>query len=290
MKVLLDTDIGSDIDDAVCLAYLLANRDCDLLGITTVSGEPVERAKLASVLCIAAGKPRIPIFPGAEAPLSGTQRQPIAKQAAVLPRWDHERRYPEGGAIEFMAETIRANPGEVTLLAIGPMTNVGRLFQRHPDVPSMLKGLMLMSGRFGPKPADAHADHEWNVFCDSVAADVLYRTGVPSHRSVGLDVTMHVQLPQQEVRRRFSTHPLLRAVLDMAEVWYREDRVMTFHDPLAAACLFEPDLCGFQRGTVSVEMDRGITRWQPTNNGPHEVALTVNAARFFDAYFEAFST
>jgi len=62
-KILLDTDIGSDIDDAVCLAYLLANPDCDLLGITTVTGDTVKRASMASVLCKIAGR-NIPIHPG----------------------------------------------------------------------------------------------------------------------------------------------------------------------------------------------------------------------------------
>lgn len=68
-KVILDTDIGSDIDDAVALAYLLKHPQCQLMGITTVSGEPIERAKLASALCIAAGKPDIPIYPGTENPI-----------------------------------------------------------------------------------------------------------------------------------------------------------------------------------------------------------------------------
>src|SRR5262245_50589217 len=119
-KVLLDTDIGSDIDDAVCLAYLLAQPECELLGITPVSGEAERRAMLASALCQVAGA-RIPIFPGAESPLLGPQRQPRAPEADALERWAHERAFPQGQAVEFMRQTIRAHPGEVTLLAIGPM-------------------------------------------------------------------------------------------------------------------------------------------------------------------------
>jgi purine nucleosidase len=84
-KVLLDTDIGSDIDDAVCLAYLLAHPECDLLGITTVSGQPVERAQLASALCKVAGKD-VPIYPGTADPLLIPQRQTRARQSAALPR------------------------------------------------------------------------------------------------------------------------------------------------------------------------------------------------------------
>src|SRR5512147_2326704 len=114
-KVLLDTDIGTDVDDAVCLAYLLAHPDCELLGITTVTGEAEKRASLVSVLCQAAGKD-IPIYPGADHPMQGQQRQPIAQQAAVLPRWPHEADFPKGQAVDFLAETIRSHAGEVTLL------------------------------------------------------------------------------------------------------------------------------------------------------------------------------
>src|SRR5215207_7526723 len=111
-KLLLDTDIGSDIDDAVCLAYLLAQPECELLGITTVSGEPEQRAMLASALCRVVSR-QVPIFPGAEAPLLGRQRQPRAPQASALTRWAHEERFPRGQAVEFLRQTIRAHPGEV---------------------------------------------------------------------------------------------------------------------------------------------------------------------------------
>src|SRR5512143_1335637 len=82
MKLLLDTDIGSDIDDAVCLAYLLANDRCELLGITTVTGEPQKRACLASALCAVAGK-HVPICSGSPLPLLIPQRQTEAPQAAA---------------------------------------------------------------------------------------------------------------------------------------------------------------------------------------------------------------
>ena len=80
INFLLDTDIGSDIDDAVCLAYLLANPACDLLGITTVSGEADLRAAIASALCKVAGR-SIPIYPGRDEPLLIAQKQPHAPQA-----------------------------------------------------------------------------------------------------------------------------------------------------------------------------------------------------------------
>src|SRR5512142_934736 len=115
-KILLDTDIGTDVDDAVALAYLLSHPDCELLGITTVTGEAVKRASLASAVCRAAGKD-VPIYPGAEHPMQDKQRQPLAQQAAVLPRWSHQSDFPNGHAVDFLADTIRAHPSEVKLLS-----------------------------------------------------------------------------------------------------------------------------------------------------------------------------
>ena len=130
-KVLFDTDIGTDVDDAVCLAYLLSHPGCELLGITTVTGEVEKRASLASVLCKAAGKD-IPIYPGADYPMRGEQRQPVAQQSAALPRWPHETHFPKNQAVGFMAETIRSHPGEVTLLAVGPPDKCGHAIYSAP--------------------------------------------------------------------------------------------------------------------------------------------------------------
>jgi purine nucleosidase len=130
IKMLLDTDIGSDIDDAVCLAYLLAQPECELLGITTVTGEAAARASLASALCLVAGK-SIPIYPGREEPLLIAQQQPLAPQAAALSRWPHATDFPRGQAVEFLRQTIRRHPGEVVLLCIGPLTNVAEIGRAH---------------------------------------------------------------------------------------------------------------------------------------------------------------
>ncbi len=316
-KMLLDTDIGSDIDGAACLAYLLANQECDLLGITTVTGQAELRSQLASALCRAAGKD-IPIYSGVEQPLLIEQRQKTAPQAAALLRWPHGENFPTGEALEFMRRTIHAYPGEVTLLAIGPQTNVGLLLAADPQIPALLKRLVMMGGVFTEYagqnlsclPASQDLSHpparqdlpdaiatpgtskierlEWNIMLDPHAAAIVYHSLIGVHRSVGLDVTLQVTLPADEVRRRFES-PLLRPVLDFAEVWFRDQDKITFHDPLAAATIFAENICVFERGRIEVDLNPGQslgkTCFTPDPAGRHQVALEVDPHAFFAEYF-----
>lgn len=290
IKVILDTDIGSDIDDAVALAYLLANPRCDLLGVTTVTGEPIRRAQMASALCQVAGR-KIPIFPGTDTPFLVAQRQPRAPQADALNRWPHAQNFPAGQAVAFLRDMIRANPGEVTLLTIGPLTNIGLLFTLDPEIPSLLKSLVMMCGVFTNRLAGV-GPLEWNAILDPTATAVAYARPVAQHRSIGLDVTCQVTMDAAEVRRRFQA-PLLRPVLDFAEVWFEHVDRITFHDPLAATTIFDPEICAFERGKVEVELTSprlaGCTLWSPDPAGPHEAALRVDPQRFFSHYFSFFS-
>ncbi len=285
-KVLFDTDIGSDIDDAVALAYLLAQPECELLGITTVSGHTQQRAQMASALCQHAHKD-VPVFPGREAPLLGQQQQPLAPQAAALERWPHTRDFPRGEAVMFLRQVIRAHPGEVILLATGPLTNVAALFAADDEIPSLLKGLVLMGGMFASRHRNGGL-LEWNIMLDPQAAAIVYHSPVATHRSVGLDVTQTVTMEAVEVRTRFQAPPLL-PVLDFAEVWFQSRPKVTFHDPLAAATLFDENICRFERGQVEIELASprlaGLTHWTPRRDGPHAVALEVDQARFFQHYF-----
>ncbi len=289
-KILLDTDIGSDIDDAVCLAYLLAQPACELVGITTVSGEVEKRAQMASALCNVAGK-RVPIYPGVERPLLTDPLQLKASQAAALDKWDHDLSFPQGQAVSFMQETIRRHPGEVVLLTIGCLTNAALLFAADPEIPSLLKGMVTMGGKYANSLADLPL-REWNAVQDPYATALVYQRELPYHRSVGLDVTCQVIMDAAAVKERFQS-PLLKPVLDFAEIWFDHvDRIL-FHDPLAAATIFDDGICQFSKGTVSVELSSkklmGMTHWSfDAKNGRHDVALSVEPERFFDHFFSVF--
>jgi inosine-uridine nucleoside N-ribohydrolase len=236
----------------------------------------------------------VPIYPGAEAPLLVAQRQPLAPQAAALDRWEHQKQFATGEAIEFMRQTIRANPGEVTLLAIGPLTNVALLFRTDPEIPALLKSLVMMCGVFTNRLSGV-GPTEWNAICDPHAAAIVYGAKVNRHRSIGLDVTCQVTMPAEQVREKFTT-PLLKPVLDFAQIWFERASLLTFHDPLAATTIFEEGICHFHRGQVEVELAsprlQGLTYWEedPAANSDawHEVALEVDSAKFFEHYFSVF--
>jgi purine nucleosidase len=286
-KVLLDTDPGSDIDDAVCIAYLLANPDCDFMGIVTTTGEGEKRARIASSLCKIVDAD-VPIYVGAEEPFLIEQRQKTAWQAAALDKWDHNTDFPRCQALQFMRDTIRANPGEITLLGIAPFTNIGMLFTLDPELPSMLEQLIVMGGRYY-EPIG-----EWNAMLDPHATQMMYNSNVAPFISVGTDVTLQVTMHKDEVRERFEQIPLLRPVLDYAEVWFGHSERITFHDPLTAVSIFHPEVCTYEMGKVSVNIDMdagdqlGVTLFEPDANGPHRVAKTVDVDFFFEKYFSVF--
>ena len=316
IKVILDTDMGTDIDDALALAYLLMQPRCELLGITTLTGEAKKRASLVSALLIAAGREDIPIYPGAEDCILIEQKEKYVPQAAILDSWPHRTDFPENEALSFMQRTIRENPHEVVLLGISPMSNIARLLLMDPELPKLLKGIYLMCGKFseyrqqnwfnigGEEPFCAFdppnimnilagGSLEMNALMDPYATAIMYDLSkdCPVHRSVGYDQTHRVTLPMQEFIERCS-HPRFKSVLDMAGVWFKTRDYVSFHDPLAAACVFNDDICEFTRGKVEIELASkqlmGYTYFTATADGPHEVASDVDPEKFFDEYFSVF--
>ncbi len=287
-KVVFDTDIGSDIDDALALAYLLKEPRCELLGVTTVTSFPERRAAMVSAICRNAGRPEVPIHVGSPMALVSLLRQQTADQADAIGDWDHATFSTENTAIDFLYRTIVANPGEVTLLAVGPMTNVALLFATHPEVPALLKRLVLMCGWFS-----SGGGPEWNAINDPLATSIVYGGGLQRrptlHYSCGLDVTTRCVMPRDACRNKFANYPVLGPVRDFAEIWFARSERVTFHDPLAAVCVFEPDVCTWRDTRILVptqDPTAGYTVPEHRTAEPwHKVAEQVDVARFFDTYF-----
>jgi purine nucleosidase len=293
IPLLLDTDIGSDIDDAVCLSYLLRQPRCELLGITTVSGQPESRASLADAICRAAGRTDIPIHSGCDSRLvTGEIVQPACPQAEILPRFEHRppKEFAPNTAVGFLREQIHARPGEITLLGIGPMMNIALLFATDPETIKKLRRIVVMCGVFTNRLAGV-GSLEWNALCDPHATAVLYRARVADHLSIGLDVTMKCQIPADECVQRFrDIGGPLSVVAAATEIWKTHAATVTFHDPLAAATIYRPDLCTMSRGTVTVELDSrrlaGMTHFDAGgDDAPHRIAVEVDPKRFFAEYF-----
>ncbi|MDA1193337.1 MAG: nucleoside hydrolase, partial [Candidatus Poribacteria bacterium] len=200
--------------------------------------------------------------------------------------------FPPYGAISFMQETIRSRPGEVVLLAIGPLTNVALLFAMDPEIPSLLKELVLMSGVFTSGNGHGPGAREWNVISDPMASAMVYKTRPPKFTAIGLEVTTKCVLDADECRRKFTeAGGPLSIVAEMAEVWFKGRNHITFHDPLAGAIIFEPELCEYRDGLVRVESAEtplaGLTSFNAgADQKPHRIATQVNSQAFFDHYFE----
>jgi len=288
-KIILDTDIGSDIDDAITLTYLLCHPDCELLGVTTMTGEVVKRAMVADSIIKHFGRD-IPVYPGVSNPILGPQRQPNCRQAEMLERWPHAKEYRPNYAIEFIREMVEKYPGEVTLLTVGPATNAGLLLATYPHVAEGLREVVQMMGYF-TNNLGTGITSEWNCLCDPVAAAIVYQAKLRRHLSIGLDVTMKTVLPEDVVNRRF-TVPALRPVYEYSIPWFKFKvrQGMIFHDPLAAACIFDDKFCTYKRGTVSVDLISNDAEFARTNfvekvDGAHEIAIAVNADRYFEHFF-----
>lgn len=307
-KIILDTDIGTEVDDAITLAYLLANPEAEIIGITTVTGEALERAKLASVLCKIVGKD-IPIYPGCEKPILVPQIELYAPQKTILNKWEHDTEFVKNRAVTFMQEMIHKYPGEITLICIAPLTNIGLLFAMDPEIPLLLKRIVLMCGsptytRYDntSEKLSAMQDSDYivlgskgvlenNALIDPHATKLVYEASVKEHITCGLNVTSKLVMKPEEAEKIFY-HPLLEPVLDIAREWFKDEKRVTFHDPLTAVSLFHQDVCRFERGNLIIDTDSrllcGFTYWRQDKEGKHQVAMEVHQELFFKYLFEVF--
>lgn len=282
-KILLDTDIGGDIDDAICLAYLLKEPRCRLLGITTVCGEPEKRGAVADAICKAAGE-EIPILAGMDSTLQPIPVYPTPEGACALERWPHNT-FEKADAPAFLYEKIKGNPHEVILLGIGNMTNIATLFQTYPEACGLLKGLYVMNGYFGPERLP-DPTYNWNSWADPLASKIVFSSHIDTHRAIPLEVTDLLTIEAERASSLLKAdNRLMTAVFDFGNAWLQSAGKLTLHDPLAAASIFYPEICQFEKGFVQVETvqerNMGATTFTPDTDGNVEIAKTVDKERFY---------
>jgi purine nucleosidase len=287
-KIIMDTDIGDDIDDAFALALALRSPKLEIIGVTATFGDTEMRARLLDRFLGEVGRADIPVAVGTPTAVKGTFTQ---------------RRYAEGGhfakashpdAVNFILEQIRRYPGQITLVAIGPLMNVGAVIDKDAATFRKLKRVVLMGGSvkrgygdlgYGP-PHGPQA--EWNILNDIASAQKLFAAGVPLY-VMPLDST---QLKMDEVKREFlfaQGMPLTDALTLLYHEWGQE--TPTLFDPMTIAFIVKPELCPVQAMRIRVD-EKGFTRpeeIQATSGnagGPAnaQVCLDSNPDAFFRFY------
>jgi len=282
-KVLLDTDIGTDIDDAWALGFVVRHDDFDVLGVTVTDGDTAARARLALKLLRVAGRDDVPVAVGRAIPVPAerafesrqlewaedfTARRPIAKPAA-----------------DFVVDVVRKHPGAVTLIAVGPLQNVADALRREPRLPQLVRRLVLMSGCIEGWPGKPGPIPEWNVVQAIADAQLVYGAGFPL-TIVPLDATMLVQLREDERERvRERRTPLTSALESLYRLWLKSPASrMTLHDQLAVAEAASPGAYFDEIRTLAIRVDdAGVTRVDPAGK-PVRVCLGPKRDLLLDDY------
>jgi inosine-uridine nucleoside N-ribohydrolase len=283
MKVVLDTDIGTDIDDAWALGYALKSPSFELLGVTVTDADTPQRARLACKLLHRLGRTNVPVAVGRQTPAVPPDRVDYQFSWSE----DFQSYKPLGTpAADFLADTIRRNPGEVTLIAVGPLQNIGDLVTRHPDVVRLVKRVVLMSGSIGPNAWNAAAVPEWNVKLAIAEARTVYAAAWPL-TIVPLDSTTYVRLEDQERETlRNAGTSLVVALEALLRLWTDDPGSrMTLHDQMAIAEAQHPGRFFGRCEPMPLRVDgEGYTRVDKTNGRPVTVCLEPKRDEFMAHY------
>jgi purine nucleosidase len=289
VRVLLDTDIGTDVDDCLAIAFMLGSGEFTFEGITCVYGDVALRARMVRRLLELRGVAGVPIRLGAQKPLLGLREVYWeGHEGQGLIDDDPGAPFDAEHAADFIVRTVMANPGEIDLLAIGPLTNVALALAKEPRLASALKHLTIMGGVVRDYDSLDLPVAEHNIRCDPEAAHIVLSSGAPI-TLVPLDVTTKCSIRTEDaVRLRAIGSPFHLAVADQVERYPRfAGRGFTnLHDPLAAAVILAPDLVEYTPVHVEVETTGRLTGaqtvvWAPGEHHPENarIALRVDAPR-----------
>ncbi len=302
-RILIDTDPG--IDDALAILLALASPELSLEGLSIVHGNcSLERATINGLSILElANASHIPLARGCELPL--VQPSLLAPEThgntglgyAKLPEPRIKPKVQHG--CDFLIEQVMSNPGEITLVTIGPLTNVAMAIRKEPKFAKSLKELIIMGGAIRHE-GNTTALGEFNVYVDPHAAHIAFHAGIPT-TLVPLDVTYQCILTAQDVEGlQKIDSPIPKFIKDTTDFYmeyhdsYQGIEGCIINDPLALALTFAPELCDYQELPVNVDISGGVSMGKtfadfynydkkPANM---KVALGVRARDFIELFLE----
>jgi purine nucleosidase len=283
IPVIIDTDLGDSIDDALALAFALHSPELDVRAVTTVIDDVESKTRLAWKMLSIYNRRDIALAMGAPEPLLDPTMSTSSKEFQVLTRNDTIPDVARKRAADLIIDTALQARGKITIVAIGPLTNIALAIKTDPRIRNNIERIVIMGGAY------LSAETEYNVKRDRAAADIVFHSGVPI-TAVGLDVTSQLKLREKDIDRlRVSDDPasnFLVRLIDLAEQ-ETHDANPTLYDPLAVAAVFRPDLLVMQAGSVDVPLSgAGQTIFKAADGSKTQVAVKVNAQAFLDLFVD----
>lgn len=285
IPVIFDTDIGDDIDDALALALALQSPELDVRLVTTVVDDVDSRTRLAWKELGLYHRHDVALATGAAQPFLDPQREDKAAQFRLLTVDDTVPEAAHRRAADVIIETLMASPEKMTVIPVGPLTNIALALRLEPRIKGKIERIVLMGGAFRMNYP------EYNIQRDRVAAQMVFASGVPI-TAVGLDVTRKCKLEGPDLEKlRAANNPASHFLMQLIELWQTSNpgQFPTLHDPLAVATVIRPNLVETQTGAVEVEtnspLTNGITIFRQ-GAGTTQVAADVNVRQFLDLFLE----
>jgi inosine-uridine nucleoside N-ribohydrolase len=306
-KVIFDTDfVIPPQDDGMALLFALKSPELQILGITTVAGnDSVERATSDALRVLEiAGRTDVPVYQGANMPL---MHEKTEWATTVHGKWwsDAAPPVPPGGfskkqaeketAVEFIIRTVNANPGQVTIIAIGPLTNVAMALRLAPGLAQKIKALAVMGGSFASIPDGAGnitPNAEFNIWVDPEAARAVLRAGIPTTLTP-LNVTRKTSFSKEWYEKAVAIDtPVTAFIKERLGPGFEKStgRRGAMHDQLTVATVIDPTLVKSYDWFVDVDANHG-PNYGVTVAGPKPWEGSEDAQRMslqYDVDFDRF--
>ena len=296
-KVILDTDIGDDIDDSFALLLLLESHKFNCLGVTTVFRNSLKRAKMAKQLIRSLGYD-IKVYRGIDDPLKQNIDHLISKEIKEKEKYDEDGKYifpqydksmenekvEDENAVDFIIRMIHLYPHEVTLIPIGPLTNIASAIKKDPTIVPLIKEIRLMGAGLNLNFV------ERNIFCDPDAAKIVFSSNINKIVAVTINVTSLTSLREEEVNSlKNNNSKAIKLVYEEMMKWFKhyEFSSPVMHDPLTVASLIDESIINTQLCHLDVDLSKdGYTFINDNCPNNVYVSTSLNKEKFFKLFKE----